>query len=62
MEYPFNFKTAKEVEDIVRNHGAIPATIAIVKGKIHVGLSENELDELAKVRIYNRKVIFEKNG
>ena len=62
MEYPFNFKTAKEVEDIVRNHGAIPATIAIVKGKIHVGLSENELDELAKVRIYNNKVIFEKNG
>jgi len=49
MEYPFNFKTAKEVEDIVRNHGAIPATIAIVKGKIHVGLSETELDELAKV-------------
>ncbi|KAL7035783.1 hypothetical protein ACKWTF_008555 [Chironomus riparius] len=47
MPYPHNLKTAMEVEDIVREQGAIPATIAILKGQIKIGLSRNELEELA---------------
>jgi len=37
MPYPMNVRTAKEVEAIVRAHGATPATIAILDGVIHVG-------------------------
>jgi len=43
-----NFEIAKELEAIVRSHYAVPATIAIIRGKIHIGLTENELMELAQ--------------
>ncbi|MFA5523544.1 MAG: pseudouridine-5'-phosphate glycosidase [Tissierellales bacterium] len=46
MPYPENIKTAKEVERIVRENGAIPATIAILNGKLTVGLNDEELDLL----------------
>lgn len=39
--------TAKEVEAIVSAQGAIPATVGVLKGKVHVGLSEEELDFLS---------------
>ena len=48
MPYPQNKETALQVEQIVRNHGAIPATIAIINGKLKVGLTTNEIDYLAK--------------
>lgn len=48
MPYPHNLSTAKEVEAIVRAEGAIPATIGILEGSIHVGLSSDELDFLAQ--------------
>ncbi|XP_048463358.1 uncharacterized protein zgc:136858 isoform X1 [Rhincodon typus] len=48
MPYPHNLNTAKEVEQTVKNHGAVPATVGIVKGRIHVGLSDNELQYLAE--------------
>ncbi|MFM7768735.1 MAG: pseudouridine-5'-phosphate glycosidase, partial [Bacteroidota bacterium] len=38
MPYPQNVETAREVESIVRNQGATPATIAILNGKLCVGL------------------------
>ena len=38
MEYPINRDTALEVEDTVRKNGAIPATIALLEGKIKIGL------------------------
>ena len=44
MPYPQNVQTAKEVEQIIRENGATPATIAIMDGKIKVGLSEEELE------------------
>ena len=50
MPYPENLATAKSVEAEVRNSGAIPATIAIVDGRIKVGLSETELDALAQAK------------
>lgn len=48
MPYPHNLSTAKEVEATVRAEGSIPATIGILEGSIHVGLSSDELDFLAQ--------------
>lgn len=47
MRYPQNVETAKEVESIIREQGAIPATIAILNGEIKVGLNNEELELLA---------------
>ena len=46
MPYPKNVETAAEVEQIIRDHGAVPATIAILDGVPRIGLSESELDLL----------------
>lgn len=46
MPYPQNVETAKRVEETVRSTGAIPATIAIIDGKMKVGLSSDELELL----------------
>ncbi|KTF83979.1 hypothetical protein cypCar_00018363, partial [Cyprinus carpio] len=51
MPYPHNLSTAKEVEGIVRAEGAIPATVGILEGSIHVGLSSDELDFLAQSKM-----------
>ncbi|MEQ6391035.1 pseudouridine-5'-phosphate glycosidase [Bacillaceae bacterium S4-13-58] len=48
MPYPQNVKTAREVEQIVRDNGAVPATIAIIDGKIKIGLSDEELELFGK--------------
>ncbi|EFI41349.1 pseudouridine-5'-phosphate glycosidase [Peptoniphilus sp. oral taxon 386] len=47
MPYPQNLETALACERIVRENGAIPATTAIINGKIRVGLSEEELKFMA---------------
>ncbi|KAK3148699.1 hypothetical protein QOZ80_3AG0207530 [Eleusine coracana subsp. coracana] len=47
MPYPKNLQTAMEVEAIVRENGAVPATIAILDGVPHVGLSSEQLKRLA---------------
>ncbi len=44
---PQNLLVAREVEAIVRAHGATPATIAVIDGKIHVGLSDKDLIAIA---------------
>lgn len=48
MPYPQNVETALKVEEIVRENGAVPATIAILNGKLKVGLSKEEIDYLGK--------------
>lgn len=48
MPYPKNLETALQVEQTIRDNGAIPATIAILNGRIKVGLSHEEIDYLAK--------------
>lgn len=48
MPYPQNVETALTVEKIVRENGAIPATIAIVGGKLTVGITPEEIDYLGK--------------
>jgi pseudouridine-5'-phosphate glycosidase len=45
---PSNLAVAKEVEVIVRSEGAIPATIAIIDGVVHIGLTDSELMTLAQ--------------
>lgn len=47
MPYPANFETAKMVEQSIRNHGAVPATIAIYQGKIHIGIDDTIMRHLA---------------
>lgn len=46
MPYPQNVETARMVEQIIRDNGAVPATIAIMDGKIKIGLSDEELELL----------------
>ncbi|KXG09730.1 Pseudouridine-5'-phosphate glycosidase [Anoxybacillus sp. P3H1B] len=46
MPYPQNVQTAKEVEQLIRENGAVPATIAILDGKIKIGLNDEELEFL----------------
>lgn len=48
MPHPENLNTAYEVENIIRNHGAIPATIAMYQGKIHIGLTKEIMEHLAE--------------
>ena len=55
MEYPQNKDTALAVERIIREAGATPATIAILKGVVRVGLSEEEIDHLARNKKDARK-------
>ena len=50
MPYPENVVTAKNTEKIVRENGAIPATIAIINGRIKVGLTDEELEYLGKAK------------
>jgi pseudouridine-5'-phosphate glycosidase len=47
MPYPQNLEMAKNVEAVVRQHGAVPATIAIMDGKFCVGVSGDDLERLA---------------
>lgn len=48
MPYPQNVETALKVEQEVRNNGAIPATIAIIKGRLKAGLSREEIEQLGQ--------------
>ncbi len=48
MPYPQNVETAAKVEEIIRANGAVPATIAILNGRLKVGLNKEELDYLGK--------------
>ncbi|NWV33783.1 YOW5 protein, partial [Grantiella picta] len=47
MACPLNLSMAREVEEIVRTNGAVPATLGVLRGQIHVGLSDEELEFLA---------------
>ncbi len=48
MPYPGNLEMARSVEAIIREAGAVPATIAVIRGTLHVGLEEDELQDLAQ--------------
>lgn len=48
MPYPKNVETALAVEKVVRDNGAVPATISIIKGKLKVGMSQDEISYFGK--------------
>ena len=48
MPYPQNLEMAREVEAVVRANGAVPATIAIMDGRLCVGVSGEDLERLAE--------------
>jgi pseudouridine-5'-phosphate glycosidase len=48
MPFPKNLETAMQVEAMVRQHGATPATIAILGGRLKVGLDESEIEHLGR--------------
>lgn len=50
MPFPQNVEAARAVEAEIRAHGAVPATIAVMGGRIHVGLTEAELDALGQAK------------
>lgn len=50
MPFPQNLETAQRVEAEIRANGAVPATIAVMAGKLHVGLTEPELEALAQAQ------------
>jgi pseudouridine-5'-phosphate glycosidase len=56
MPFPKNLETARRVEATVREHGATPATIAILAGEICVGLSDDQLVSLARAGRASTKV------
>jgi len=56
MPYPENVRTAREVETLIRDMGAEPATIALIDGRIRIGLSDDELDLLGRSAGRARKV------
>ena len=62
MPFPQNLETALEVERIIRKEGAIPATIAILEGRIKIGLSNLELEQFAQgtknVKVSSRDLPF----
>lgn len=47
MPYPENIEFARQAETLVRKYGVVPATIAIINGKVHVGLNDKQLEILA---------------
>lgn len=57
MPYPKNLEVAMELENIIRQRGAIPATIAILGGFPKIGLLQSELEFLAKPVEGNTKII-----
>ena len=50
MPYPKNVETALMVEDEIRKYGAVPATLAIIKGRLKIGLTSEELDYVATAK------------
>ena len=50
MPYPQNIETAALVEKTIREAGAVPATIAVMQGVLHVGLTAEELESLGQLK------------
>lgn len=56
MPYPQNVETALKVEEVIRSHGAVPATIAVIEGKAVVGCSPEQIERLGKKGLSAYKV------
>ena len=51
MPWPKNLEMAQRVEAVVRENGAIPATIAVIEGNLHIGLTDEALRQLAQTSV-----------
>lgn len=49
LPYPDNVQTAVQMQTAVRDGGALPATIAIIQGRVHIGLTDDKLEYLGKL-------------
>jgi pseudouridine-5'-phosphate glycosidase len=62
MPYPQNVQTAREVEQLIRDAGAVPATIAIIDGRICIGLADDQLELLGQskdaIKVSRRDLAF----
>lgn len=65
---PENLRVAREVEDVVRAHGAVPATIAVLDGRVRVGLDDADLeavafrDDIVKVSVRDLATLVARKG
>ncbi len=50
MPAPHNLDTARRAEATVRDNGAVPATIAVLEGRLHIGLDASQLEQLAQAK------------
>ena len=50
LPYPTNLEAALQMEEIIRKEGAVPATMAILGGKVRVGVTRDELEHLASAK------------
>ena len=50
MPHPQNVEVARLVEDDIRKAGAVPATIAVLDGQLHIGLNPDQLDRLGQAK------------
>lgn len=50
MPYPQNLEVARQVEQDIRDAGAVPATIAVIRGALHIGLDDDQLSDLAQAK------------
>ncbi len=50
LPHPENYNLARDMENMVRSNGAVPATVALLEGKIHIGLSRAQLESLANMK------------
>ena len=57
MPYPKNVETALNAQNVVRENGAVPATIAIINGKLKVGLTDEEIDYFGKKEEKSQKFL-----
>lgn len=50
MPYPQNLEVARQVENDIREKGAVPATMAVIEGTLHAGLTDSQLEALAQAK------------
>ena len=62
MPYPRNVETALAVEHAAREMGAVPATIAVIEGRLRVGLDDQEIDRLGQLSRRRRQGLAARSG
>jgi pseudouridylate synthase len=56
LPHPKNIQLARQMESVIRSEGVTPATTAVLNGKIHIGLTDEELEIISDTSTYGRKI------